>query len=210
VKAYFVASDKEGKAIFPHVNFRPWKFNILKGEYNGIPVFVIGVSKTSAAFSASMIFNELDISEAVLTGVCGAYRSSDLNVGDVIGISEDYFADEGLFLGGEVELLHEMGFGFADRGCSVFDTSDKYQIVKSNTVSYLDGDGEVADIYMKKTGAAVENMEGAAFGYVCNQLGIRVLQIRAVSNYCGKRDNQEWDIKKALQNLKRLFEYDSI
>jgi len=206
LKAYFVPTIREGRAIFPGAQFRPWKFNIEKCEYNGILLFSIGVSKTSAAFSATVILSSFDISEAVLTGICGAYRGSGLSVGDVITISKDWFIDEGLFMDGRVELLHEMGFGFTAGGYSEFKPYSGLPIVDSNTVSYLDGGGQTADIYHKKSSAAVENMEGAAFGFVCNQLGVKASQVRGVSNFCGKRDEQEWNLKQTFQNLERFFE----
>jgi futalosine hydrolase len=49
-------------------------------------------------------------------------------------------------------------------------------------------------------------MEGAAFGYVCGKLGVDCVQVRAVSNFCGKRDEQEWNFSKAVNNLKTFFD----
>jgi futalosine hydrolase len=50
--------------------------------------------------------------------------------------------------------------------------------------------------------AQVESMEGVAVFYVCNWLGVKCCQIRAISNYVEPRDASKWDIPQALENLK--------
>jgi len=205
MKAIFVPSLAEAKKIFPSAVFRTYKYNILQGEYRGIQVFVTGVSKIPSVFSLTTILNEFPVSEAVLTGVCGAYRDKGLRVGDIVAVKNDYFADEGLYADGGFKTLSEMGFGFLESGYAKFHTHQNLTTADSNTVSFLDGEGEISEILSEKTGASVENMEGAAFGYVCNMLKIKAYQIRAVSNYCGRRDSQEWDFKQAVSNLKKLY-----
>jgi futalosine hydrolase len=44
-------------------------------------------------------------------------------------------------------------------------------------------------------------MEGAAFFYVCRQLNVPCIQIRAVSNYVEKRNRDAWNIPLAIKNL---------
>ena len=62
------------------------------------------------------------------------------------------------------------------------------------------------NIYMAKTNALVENMEGAAFGIAANKFGIKPYQIRAVSNYCGNIEKQQWDINNACVSLKKAVD----
>lgn len=207
MKAIFVPTEKEGQKIFG-IGFSAYKFGVLRGEYNGIPVFVTGISKTLAAFSAAILIQSEGVAEALLTGICGAYRSSELNIGDVVSVHRDFFADEAVFYKDRLESITSMGFGLPSEGCSVYETLKMLPIVNSNTVSFLDGEGEISEIMRKSTDAAVENMEGASFGYVCNTLGVKAFQVRAVSNYCGRRETQMWDINKAFANLKRFYETD--
>jgi len=206
MKAYFIPTAKEAESIFPGCGLKPYKYGILTGEYNGIPLFVTGTTKTSSAFSSHVIISEFKVKKAILTGICGAYRQSGLKVGDVVTVHRDFFADEGVFYSDRIENIHEMGFGFAKDGCSQFVPYAGLPIVNSNTVSYLDGEGDVSALLYAKYGAQTENMEGAAFGFVCNMMGIEASQVRAVSNFCGKRDSQEWNVRLAFQNLKNLFE----
>ena len=39
-----------------------------------------------------------------------------------------------------------------------------------------------------------------------NMLNVKAFQVRAVSNFCGKREEQMWDANKAFANLKSFFE----
>ena len=41
-------------------------------------------------------------------------------------------------------------------------------------------------------------MEGAALHYVCREMNIPFLQIRAASNYIGERDKEKWQMKEAI------------
>jgi len=206
MKAIFVPTVKEAEGIFSGIELTLWKYGIFKAEYNDIMIFVTGITKTSAAFSAATVFGAFPVEEAILTGICGAYKQSGLNVGDVVSVHKDFFADEAVFYRDRITTLDEMGFGFAKDGCCEFASYSNLPIVNSNTVSFLDGEGEVSALLYTKYGASVENMEGAAFGFVCNMLGIKAYQVRAVSNFCGKRSEQEWNARLALGNLKRLFE----
>lgn len=206
MKAIFVPTVKEAESIFTGIELTLWRHGIFCAEYNDIMIFVTGATKTCAAFSAGAVLGAFPVAEAVLTGICGAYRQSGLNVGDVVSVHKDFFADEAVFYRNKITTMDEMGFGFANDGCSEFISYGNLPIVNSNTVSFLDGEGDVSSLLYSKYGAAVENMEGAAFGFVCNMLGIKAYQVRAVSNFCGKRSGQEWNIRLALGNLKRLFE----
>ena len=49
-------------------------------------------------------------------------------------------------------------------------------------------------------------MEGAAFGMAANKHGIKPYQIRAVSNYCGNTEKQQWNINKACAALKKAID----
>ena len=46
-----------------------------------------------------------------------------------------------------------------------------------------------------------ESMEGAAFHYVCRQVGVPFLQLRAISNYVEPRDRSSWQIGTAIHRL---------
>jgi len=210
MKALFVPSVLEGEKIFSGCKFGKYKHDIYKSEFKGVPVFAIGVSKTPSVFNSIIAIKDFNITEAILTGVCGAYRNSGLSVGDIVSIHKDWFADEGLYTGEGFTSLNDMGFGIIKKRYTEYDTYEDLPVVDSATVSFLDGVGQISEIFQKTTEAQTENMEGAAFGYVCNMLSVKCFQVRAVSNFCGKRDEQEWNFKKAVSNLKRFFDSSSL
>jgi len=206
MKAVFVPSLGEAKFIFPQLRFTEWKRGINTADADGYKVFITGVTKTPCAMSTTSVFENFDVTEALLTGVCGAYRGCGLAVGDIVTIAKDHFADEGLYEGEKFKSVFDMGFGFLEKSYIMFDEIRNVQVADSNTVSFLDGNGSISQILHNSTGAHVENMEGASFGYVCKLFGVKSYQLRAVSNFCGIRSKQEWDFKKAILNLKTFYE----
>lgn len=138
MKALFVPSVGEGRKIFPSCTFADWRYGIMKGEFKNIPVFATGVSKIPTAFSIPIIFSEFTITEAILIGVCGAYRGKGLSIGDIVSIGKDYFADEGLYYKGEFQSIAQMGgFGFTEKKYIDFDIYKGLPVADSNTVSFF-------------------------------------------------------------------------
>lgn len=51
--------------------------------------------------------------------------------------------------------------------------------------------------------ADIETMEGAAVAYVCRQLEVPLLQVRAISNWTGDRGRGECNLGVALELVQR-------
>ncbi len=203
-RAYFVPTLKEAEKIFPGFLFRKNSNGLYFCDLKDGLIFVSGIGKINITYAASLIFSEYSFEIAYLMGICGAYKSGYLKTGDLVSVEYDYFADEGLLdESGNYRLISEMGFPVMADGKDfvVFDKADGITGVSANTVSFLSGTDYLADIYSSKTNAHIENMEGAAFGYVCGKFGQRAVHIRAVSNFCGDRGSQNWNIAKAFDSL---------
>jgi|Wag4MinimDraft_11_1082651.scaffolds.fasta_scaffold00001_57 futalosine hydrolase len=203
-RAFFVPTLKEAEKIFPGVSFYKNSYGLHFCDLKDGMIVVTGIGKSNATFAASVIFAEYSFEIVYFIGICGAYKSSCLKIGDLISVEYDYFADEGLLdESGNYRLISEMGFPVVDNGKDfiIFDRAEGITGVSANTVSFLSGTDYIADIYSIKTGAHIENMEGAAFGLVCEKFGQRAVHIRSVSNYCGNRDEQNWNIMKAFDSL---------
>lgn len=69
------------------------------------------------------------------------------------------------------------------------------------TVSTCSGTDAAAGEVVRRTGAIVEAMEGAAVGLVAHRLGVRFGEVRVVSNTTGSRTRQVWDLRGALARL---------
>ena len=55
----------------------------------------------------------------------------------------------------------------------------------------------------RRSTADIETMEGAAVAYVCRQLELPLLHVRAITNWTGDRDRGEWNVGTAVEALKR-------
>lgn len=195
-----IPSLKEGSLIF-RKNFIKDSDGVLcyKGAYADI--VIVGVGKTLSAINTFKTLTGCDYEKIVLTGICGAYRSSGLSIGEVVTIHEDFFVDEGVFLGDKIIGTDQLGFPIVQNNVVEFDIYEDLKIVNGNTVSLCSGEDIYSSILNSKSGADIETMEGASVGYVLNLFGKKGYHIRAVSNYCGNRKEQEWNIKLAIDNL---------
>jgi futalosine hydrolase len=65
------------------------------------------------------------------------------------------------------------------------------------TVNTCTGEDSAAAAMAKRTGAAVENMEGGAIAHVARLYGIPCGEVRGISNLAGNRDRAAWKVKEA-------------
>lgn len=200
----FVPTLLEAGEIFAGTEFVKNRFDLLEGDFLGIKVIISGISKTNITYAATVMFQNFSFKSAWLIGIAGCYKMSSLTVGEVVSVKNDYFVDEGLLIEGGLKMTSEIGFPVCNENKVQFNTIDKLKVVDANTVSFLSSFDELAEIYFSKTSADIENMEGAAFGLICNRFKVPAYHIRGVSNYCGDRKCQKWDFKKAVFKLKML------
>lgn len=203
-KVIFVPTLREAEGIFGTLDYIQSPYGYYESNFQDKKVVITGITKTCAALATFAVLSSQHFDEAYLLGIAGAYRESGLEIGELVSVKFDFFVDEALFLNNKITFLSEIGFPFCKKNNVCFKTLDKIKIVNSNTVSLLSSDDHLAKLYFHKTQAYIENMEGAAFGFVAQKFGIDFFQIRGISNYCGKRDNQMWEVKKAFNSLKNL------
>ena len=72
---------------------------------------------------------------------------------------------------------------------------------KRATVATCSGSDLQADLVARRTSAVAEAMEGAAVVHAARRLGVPAIEVRAISNTTGDRDQQQWNIGKALAAL---------
>ena len=198
-------TQKEAAAIFGAENFVCNSgFVYLKD----IPhkVVIVGFGKVNAAITMTKYLREnlLDGALPVLIGIAGTYRETGLAVGDAVMIKNDFFVDEALLLDNKIKCTNELGFPICGDNKTVCVTPFSLPICDANTVSLLSGTDSMAKLYHYKTNASTESMEGAAFVLAAASFGIKTAQVRAISNYCGARNTQNWDIKRAFATLRRF------
>lgn len=174
--------------------------------YKSVPIIITGAGKSNAAMISALFFSQFKPKYPLLTGICGAYQNTHIKTSDVVSIDYDYFVDEANYNGTNITTIHEKGFITAKDNRAEFNIDENYKLVSSNTVSLIPQFDSLSNLYMTKTNALVENMEGAAFGMAANKQGVKPYHIRAVSNYCGNTEKQQWDINNACISLKKAVD----
>lgn len=174
-----------------------------------VDILISGIGITFTAFHLTNTLRDCQYQSVINIGIAGSL-TSDLNIGDVVNVVSEEFADLGIEKEDEFLTLFETGFvelnefPFENGVLKATNSNGLLNIrkVRGITTNKSHGrDSSIAEIIGKFT-AQVESMEGAAVFYVCNWLGIPCYQIRAVSNYVESRDSAQWNIPLALEGLK--------
>lgn len=174
-----------------------------------IDILVTGFGTTFTTFHLTYTLLENKYDMVICVGLAGSL-SSDLEIGEVVTVISEEFADLGIesrkgFLTlFEAGFINDNEFPF-ERGILLATESvglNEIKKVRGITVNKSHFKKISIAELNEKFIAQVESMEGAAVFYVCNWLGIPCLQIRAISNFIEKEDPMHWNIPLALENLK--------
>ena len=181
-----------------------------------------GVGKTATTLSLySHLRSNPGFRAVLLFGFAGAFpdRHRDspgpLRRGELCVVGSDRFGDEGV----------ETPSGFQDFGAPTWGAGQRLSdtgpfpanprmaqqvaallsvpIVRGVTVSTCSGTEATSERMARRSGADVETMEGAAAAYVCRQLELPMLHVRAISNWTGDRTRGDWNRGAALDALHR-------
>lgn len=170
------------------------------GNYNDVRILITGVGMVATAFALGMHLatNRYDL--AINAGIAGSFDRS-LSIGQVLSVSEDFFAELGAEDDEDFLPIDKLGFGesLVQPIQPEFDINLKQ--AKAITVSRVHGNETTIYKTMSRLHPQLESMEGAAFFYSCNQVKLPSVQIRAVSNYVERRNLSNWNIELAVQNL---------
>lgn len=174
-----------------------------------VDILISGIGTTATSFHLTNTLKDFEYQYVINIGIAGSF-THDLNIGDVVNVVSEEFADLGIEKENEFLTLFETGyvdfdeFPFNHGILKATDSNGFFEMkqVKGITSNKSHGEKSSIDHIKNKFTAQVESMEGAAVFYVCNWLGIPCYQIRAVSNYVEPRDSAQWNIPLALENLK--------
>jgi futalosine hydrolase len=205
VAATSVELNKLLEILSPSSNTFSFPFNYKKHEIYSLTTGVGGVN-TAFALARYKIDQKLDL--AIQLGIAGSFNLQ-IKIGDVVAVMKDRFGDLGsedidrsLIDVYENKLASESNFPFQNGWLSPYKPpSINLLQAKSISVNTCSGVESTIDMRMKKYGADIESMEGAAFFYACNMLEIPCIQIRAISNKVEPRNKENWDVAGALKNL---------
>lgn len=184
----------------------------LPGLSADILITGVGMVATAFALGNQLALNQYDL--AINAGIAGSF-SFDIELGEVVSIAEDVFAEQGAEDGEEFLSLNDLGFGEVSQySVSRSQTGRKsdetdldlsmlkqLRTVKAITVNKVHGNELSISKTLSRFKAEVESMEGAAFFYACNQSQTPCIQLRAISNYVERRDKEKWKVGLAINNL---------
>ncbi|MBC7887988.1 MAG: futalosine hydrolase [Ferruginibacter sp.] len=181
---------------------------------NGVEVQITGVGVPSTLYHLQKNLQQNATDLVIQAGIAGSF-TDDIELGEVVLVKQDTFADIGMEEKENFRSIFKSGFADKD----AFPFSDGWLVNPNNifTHSLLPAVkaitvNKVSDSFLQKQQAIInfapeiESMEGAALHYVCLQENIPFLQIRSISNLIGERDKSKWKLKEAIANLnKELF-----
>ncbi len=180
----------------------------LKSKYPSASILITGVGISNTIYHLLKHLHTKSYDLIIQIGIAGRYNE-DVEIGEVVAINEDCFADFGVLEDSNFHSIFDMGLmeknqtPFNDgvlENKDVHKYSEGLKIVKGATVNMLTDDITAIKRIINKFSPVVETMEGAAFHYICNQEGLSYLQIRGVSNDVGIRDKSKWKIDEAIQS----------
>ena len=181
------------------------KYTVVKDLSVDFMVTGIGSVFTTYLLTRKLAEKEYDL--VINAGIAGSFNS-DLNIGDVVCVKSDQFADLGIEDKNEYHTIFEKGFMSKDQFPfkdakleNPYEFNLNLNEVSAITVNTTHGSNKTVDLFKNKFNADIETMEGAAFFYVCLQEGIKFMQIRSISNYVEERNVAKWNIPLAIKNL---------
>lgn len=143
-------------------------------------------------------------------GVAGAFNRN-LQLGELVIVQEELLGDLGVEDNGKYQDMFEIGLMNAAEKPFInkklintfqdFPLKLKQPFVTSLSVNMVSGTAETITFREERFGCDIENMEGAAFHYVCLSKKLPFLQVRSISNYVEPRDKNKWKMKEAIENL---------
>lgn len=177
---------------------------------------VIGVGMLEAGISCFEIFSKIKDREktlALLVGWAGAYPETNLKEGDVVIASEEIWVDFGRKfengyqpLSEKLETINSISFSeeivkFLSRkleGCKLSPF-----IGALATVCATSYELKRSYLIRKTFEVLAENMEGFAVARVAQRLGVRLAEIRVISNLLAF-PGKPWKIEEAGKNLREV------
>lgn len=176
----------------------------------GIDCRVTGVGVPSTIYQLQKALSGQSYDLVIQAGIAGSFKE-EIAIGEVVKVEADYFADLGIF---EKKILTPLfkshladptgryyPEGMLNNKGEVHKKVD-LPSVAAITVNRVSDETEHNKLMKNTFSPDIESMEGAGLHFVCIMEKVDYLQIRAISNSVGERDKGQWQIEKALENLK--------
>lgn len=167
-----------------------------------IAILRTGVGPVNAAHAVTLFLAQTGAHEIVVCGVGGAYPASGLRIGDVVCAETECYGDLGAMSPSGFLDMKALGFPIVEGSTPLFNELPMHVFpvqrrVPFVTVTTCSGTDTAAQLIQERTGGAVESMEGAAVAHVAHLHGVRVGEVRGISNLVTDRDTRAWRLQEA-------------
>ena len=172
----------------------------------------VGMLSTGVALTKLIYEEKPDL--ILQAGIAGTFDAK-IELGKVVVVSDEMIGDLGVMEEGKWKDIFEMkleksSYPPYEKRRLPNQWMHQFNLLKlpeASSVSVNEITTDDAHIYqlIKKYNPIIESMEGAALHYVCREINIPFLQIRAISNYVGERDKTKWQVKLAIDNLNEVL-----
>jgi futalosine hydrolase len=198
--------------IQPTIDFlHTQQFRIGKNEWN-ILIAGIGGILTTYNLTTNLLANRPDY--LIQAGIAGSFRP-ELIPGSVVCVAEELMGDLGAEEGNEFRDVFDLGLKKENETPFIgkilknpnTEFGKKHGIipVRSISVNEITTRRERIELLIKKYNPDIESMEGTAFHYVCLRESVPFFQIRAISNYVGERNKNNWSLGLAIDQLNKVI-----
>jgi futalosine hydrolase len=186
----------------------------ITASLNLVDVLTTGVGSTATAYALTKYVVENKPDLIIQAGIAGSFNA-DIRPGTVGFIKEEIFADLGAIENNELTDIFDLGLAgmseppFTNKWLKnpLLDSWKKFNLplFTSATVNRISSGQIEVERIKAKYNPDIESMEGAALHYVCLKENVPFIQIRAISNYCGERNKNNWKLKESIINLNEVL-----
>jgi len=176
-------------------------FNLQEGDFieeKNFDILITGVGMVATAFALGKHLSpRYDL--VLNLGIAGCFDRK-IELGSLVNITDDTFAELGAEDGENFLTITDLGFGE-----NTYKSKSRINVdlpkVSGVTVNRVSGNEKNIRILTERLNPKTESMEGAAVLFACQQARIDCLQVRSVSNYVEQRNKDKWKIGLAIKNL---------
>jgi futalosine hydrolase len=212
---FVAATLPEAERLIQQFSFTK-KENLYSVKVNNhlIELLLTGVGSINTVYQLQKYVANTNPNMVIQYGIAGI-REHFTELGNCFFITEDCFADIGVFENNEYKNIFDMNFADANQapfinGKLKFKPNAVLKLptilaATSRTINLIESDASRLTILHKKYNTDAESMEGAAFHYVMLQTNIPFIQIRSASNTIGERNKLKWKMKLAIDHINELI-----
>lgn len=203
MKVFVIAMNNEAECVVSNlenaVESTLFGRHVVRGTLNGEDVFVVvsGVGKSNAAAAVQLAIQETGTKRILNLGVSGGLDPA-MKVGEIYEVADavQYDFDLVQINGTEMGTLNERDTPFIP--CKA---EGRFE---AKTLGTGDRFNDSADdsALLKKLGASLRDMEGAAIAHVCETAGVEFVSYKCISDVEGSGSMPE----QYMENLKKCLE----